>query len=354
MSLKDKSAKIDFSALPLVAPLPANAGASRTAKTAPGALLAHANDQRSELLQQNEALKAEAARAGELQHEVHRLKDELQAWDGVRATKLIDPQRVVRSKWANRDAAGLADEDFKALRRDIESAGGNVQPIKVRPIPAEQGEQRYELVYGHRRHQACLELGLPVLAVVDSITDAELFVDMDRENRARKDLSAWEQGRMYLRALEEGLFASQRKLAEAVGADLSNVGKALRLARLPQEVVDAFASPLELQYRFAQVLDEALQKDPDGVIRRARSISSQTPRPAAKAVMAALVSGGEGSGTVLPPVALKVSLKGQAVGAVSMDAKRGVAVTLQPGVVPADRLEALQRLIETFLTKGVG
>jgi ParB-like chromosome segregation protein Spo0J len=66
---------------------------------------------------------------------------------------------------------------------------------------------------------------------------------MERENRARKNLSAWEQGTMYRRALDEGLYPSQRKLAEALGVDISLVSKSLALARLPDAVVRAFRQP---------------------------------------------------------------------------------------------------------------
>jgi ParB family chromosome partitioning protein len=107
---------------------------------------------------------------------------------------------------------------------------------------------------GHRRHQACLELGLPVFAVIEALDDQSLFVEMDRENRQRKDLRPYEIGLMYAKALDDGLFPSAKKLAEAVGIDLSQLGKALSLARLPQDVLGAFQSPLDLQYRWASEL----------------------------------------------------------------------------------------------------
>ena len=104
--------------------------------------------------------------------------------------------------------------------------------------------------------------------------DADLFVEMERENRGRKNLSAWEQGKMYAIALDEGLFPTQRKLSEALDVDISIVSKSLSLARLPDEVVQAFASPLDIQFRWASILAEALQKDPDGVLARAREVKA--------------------------------------------------------------------------------
>jgi ParB family chromosome partitioning protein len=85
--------------------------------------------------------------------------------------------------------------EFAALKAEIASAGRNVQPIKVRP-PSGGKEKgcEFEVACGNRRHRACLELGLPIAAVVESLTDAELFAEMNREDREREDLTPWEQG----------------------------------------------------------------------------------------------------------------------------------------------------------------
>jgi ParB family chromosome partitioning protein len=136
-----------------------------------------------------------------------------------------------------------------------------------------------------------LELGLPLQAMVTEMTDQQLFESMERENRARKNLSAWEQGTMYRRALDEGLYPSQRRLAEALGVDVSLVSKSLTLARLPDAVVGAFASPLDIQFRWAQPLAEALQKDPEGVLARAAKVKQSPTAVSAAQVLAALVAG---------------------------------------------------------------
>ena len=210
MGLKDKASKIDFGSLPGVlrpGADPASVGGRR--KTAPGLMMAHAADQRSELLRENETLKAHVAELADVATRVTELQDELKAWDGAKATRLLDPKVVTWSPWANRDPANFSGAEFVELKNEIASAGGNVQPIKVRALTP-GGEFSYEIVFGHRRHRACLELGLPVLSVVDNLGEVELFVQMDRENRSRKNLSAWEQGMMYQRALEKGLFPSNR------------------------------------------------------------------------------------------------------------------------------------------------
>lgn len=347
MSLKEKSSKIDFSVLPAASSGVVNAG---RAKTAPGALLAHATEMRSELLQENEALKVSAAKAEEYKGEIERLQNELVQWDGAKAARRLDPRQVRRSKWANRIAESFRGEGFEAFKREIESAGGNVQPIKVRPLGRTVDGARFEVVFGHRRLQACLELGLPVLAVIDSISDIDLFVDMDRENRQRADLSAWEQGCMYVRALEDGLFPSAKKLSEAVGADLTNVGRAIRLARLPQEVVAAFESPLDLQFRFAQKLSEAVERDREGVLRLAREIAAATPRPGAKAVFERLC--GEARESVSAPVVLM--FEGKRVGEVNRGRDGAVTVRFEAGVVSPSHTENLRRSLLDFLSRAAG
>ncbi|MFD2274834.1 ParB N-terminal domain-containing protein [Undibacterium arcticum] len=89
--------------------------------------------------------------------------------------------RSRRQKWANRISDSFTSADFLALKEEITQAGGNVQPIKVRPLVGVA--DRYEIVFGHRRHRACLEAGLPVLCLIEAVSDQELFKEMDREKQ---------------------------------------------------------------------------------------------------------------------------------------------------------------------------
>jgi ParB family chromosome partitioning protein len=79
---------------------------------------------------------------------------------------------------------------------------------------------------------------------------------------------------MYLRALEEGLFSSQRKLAEDLGLQSGNVSTAINIARFPKAVIEAFGSPLDIQYRWSAPLSEALKSDPELVLSRANEIAA--------------------------------------------------------------------------------
>lgn len=363
MSLKDKAARIDFGSLPGDIGTQAGSGPAvvPTAelgtpvprpKTAPGLMMAQAADQRSELLREAESLRAKVVELSTVAGQVTELQDELRAWDGAKATRLLDPKRVAWSQWANRDQSNFVGQDFDAFKAEISSAGGNVQPIKVRSLTA-GSEFEYEIIFGHRRHRACLELGLPVLAVVDNVGEVDVFVQMDRENRSRKNLSAWEQGMMYLRALEKGLFPSSRKLADQVGADLGQVGKAIALARLPKEIIEAFVSPLDLQFRWAKPLTDASEADPTGMIARAHSAKALGPNRSAAAVLDLLLNvniGRVGRADQVAPILIERD--GKTLATIKLDGLGKATVSFASSVVSAGQMKLLGEMVENFLTKA--
>ncbi len=283
MSLKKKAAQIDLGKLvagvtahssPIKNPL--NPGASGAGMTAIG-MHAESVYRDRKIAEENKTLKDENAG----------LSEKLAEFKGSEVAKKLDPKLVHASHWANRSEDSFKSKEFESLKSEMESAGGNVQPIKVRPMAGRAGE--YEIVFGHRRHRVCLELGLQVLALIEPLSDVELFAQMDRENRQRADLRPYEQGVMYARALDEGLFSSMRKMAETLGVDQSNASKAVALARLPAAVLSAFDSPLALQFGWSAKLTEALRRDPDLLLGRAGEISKLLPRLSAPAVFSRLV-----------------------------------------------------------------
>lgn len=360
--LSEKASRLDFSNLPGLAPqVPepmvvgegANAVDSYKPKTAPGAMMAFATDARSELVRENERLKAAADEASILKSKVSELAADLAQWDGAWATRPVDPKQIKRSKWANRHEHSFNDPDFLALKDEILSAGGNIQPIKIRLVGKDDGGDLYEIVFGHRRHQACLDLNLPVLATIENVSDQGLFVEMDRENRSRKNLSPWEQGMMYLKALDDGLFSSQRKLAEAVGIDLSALGKALNLARLPSVVIQAFPSPLDIQYRWAKPLTDALSRDGNGVLSKAESLVAMNVKPVAKVVFEHLVNGLPLGGRTVPPPTEIIPIKtlGKQVGVLTVLPDGSVSVQLKSGVLPKKRVAELAKLVTDFCVR---
>jgi ParB family chromosome partitioning protein len=297
-----------------------------SSRTAPGQML----EFRSQLIAKDE--------------ELARLRDQLGTHEGALPTRQLDPSLISVSTWANRHADAFRTSEFERLKADIAQAGGNVQPIKVRPLP-ETKPTRYELVFGHRRHRACAELGLPVLAMIDEtvISDADLFALMDRENREREDLSPYEQGAAYKRALDAGLYPSRRRLAEALGVSHTWVSNVLLVAELPTAIIECFRSPLEIQHRHAKLIAEALERDTRGVMRRAEKVRGTSTRMSASDVVAALVKP-ESKAAVATRQTLV--LKDRSVGVWSRDGDGRVKIEIHPDALPADRVN---QLIEAVL-----
>jgi ParB family transcriptional regulator, chromosome partitioning protein len=183
----------------------------------------------------------------------------------------LDPRLVQLPTWLRfRAPQSFAGTDFLRLRASIIHAGGNVQAIKVWQI----GDGRSELVYGARRLQACLEAGLPVLALVDEapVPGPLVVIELDASNEG---VSLYERGKLYASALDASLFPSRRRLADAIGRPLADVAAALDLARLPAELLVCFGDPRAVTRATAMKLATLVARDPEQALRRAAAVKAQ-------------------------------------------------------------------------------
>ena len=267
----------------------------------------------------------------------------------------VDPNTIRPSRWANRHDTAFQAAAFESLKTEIADAGGNVQPIKIRPLAEGAVDRaRYEIVFGHRRHRACLELGLQVLAVVQEMDDRELWTEMERENRNREGLSAWEQGMMYRRALDAGLFPSLRMLASSIGRDSTAVSEAVRIASLPEEVIAAFPSPNEIQFRWAAPLADACRANPSAVRSKAIEIAG-AGLPTAE-VFSALISAGKtgggrsGTETAGPSCTLQLDLGRGATAQLKTNGKR-LVLEMDADLLPPERRAELAPLLRKLLKR---
>jgi ParB family chromosome partitioning protein len=274
------------------------------------------------------------------------LEKRLSELQGAGVVRQLDPARVRGSRYANRIEQSSGTAEFQSFKDEIAASGGNVEAIKVRPVGGHEDE--FEIVYGHRRHRACLELGIQVAAIVEDMSDAELFEQMDRENRGGQNLSAWEQGLMYKRALDEGLFPSLKALAEALGCNIGNASTAISLASLPREVIDAFSSPLELQFRWARPLKDAVETNGKRVFAVAREIARSSPRPAAVVVYRRLTdcaSDGAGKHSKVYEV------RGKKAGVFERDTRGNIVLRIKAGHFGEDDEKSLRQAIEQIFAK---
>jgi ParB family chromosome partitioning protein len=330
MSLKGKAAKVDLGDLDSDAP-PAGAPVQQAPARARSGVAA---------ITQSIAV----------HHRVQELEEKLATYEDAKLVVRLDPKRVRQSKWKNRHELSFSTQKYADLKAEIESAGGNVQPIKVRRVGhGTDGQDEYEIVFGRRRLRACLELGLMVNAVVEEMDEVQLFTEMERENRNREDLTPWEQGVMYKDALDAGLFTSQRQMAGKLGVNQALISTAVKLASLPEEVIGAFPSPLDLQFRWAQELTEALEKDAVRVMAEAAEVIKLAARPSAKEVLQRLLAATK-AGKSEPPGTREFKVDGKVVGSVIRDRRGAIAFKVRAGVLqPAGE----KKLID-FLEKLLG
>ena len=282
----------------------------------------------------------------EVEGEITTLRARLEQYADSMPTKKIDPDLVVPSRWANRHPASFTSPNFIRLKEDINVANGNVQPILVRPLNGSPG--KFEIVFGHRRHLACKELEIPVLASIctEPLSDSELFSAMDRENRERADLSSYEQGIMYQRALDDGLYSSKRKLAEELGVSHTWINKALSVANLPVPIVECFKSPLEIQFRHADLLAKALEKDSKQVLKRAEKLRGKSM--SASAVLSGLL---ESSHTKSSSQMRTVTVQGKKLGTIERKGDT-VVVNLNGSDLGEEKLASLQTFLEGLLSNS--
>lgn len=280
-----------------------------------------------------------------------------------RAPLLIRPDDC--SVWDGnpRDQPGLNAEGCRSLIESIAIEGGNRIPVLVRPNPA-GSEQRYQLLVGSRRRFAIDWLnhhGRPELrlnALVVDLSDEEAFRLADIENRERADICELERARSYQTAVDRFYGGVQSRMAEALGLSNSQLSRLLALAQLPQEVVDAFATPEELKVRYSELLTPLLRRPEqrEAMIAEARRIGQdQQARAVAKEPMLAsalvLARLREAGSPRLPEdlCDLPILAGGARVGRVRPGRTGGVTVDLSIAD-DADLDELFARLRETILT----
>ncbi len=123
------------------------------------------------------------------------------------------------------------DEDaLEELATSIKK-NGLLQPILVRPI----GNQKYQIIAGERRWQACKMAGLKTVPVrIKEANDDQALELALIENVQRTDLNPVEEAYGYRRMMERRNL-TQSQLAQTMSKGRSTIANALRLLELPEE-----------------------------------------------------------------------------------------------------------------------
>src|SRR5689334_12352906 len=111
---------------------------------------------------------------------------------------------------------------------------GMLEPILVR----RRAQGGFEIVAGERRWRAAQRAGLHDVPVfVRELSEGKAFEAALVENLQREDLNPLETARAYQRLLDEHEH-SVESISKLIGKDRSTVSNALRLLKLPDEVID--------------------------------------------------------------------------------------------------------------------
>jgi ParB/RepB/Spo0J family partition protein len=188
----------------------------------------------------------------------------------------------------------LTEESCASEIRSFKRYGQRI-PVLGRPAPRKDAVD-VELIYGARRLFVATLLGVPLKVDLRDLTDKEALIEMDIENRQRRDVSPYERGMSYRAWLAEGFFSSQQELCNAFGISPARLSRLLKFAELPAVVTGAFACPTELKEKWAVHLVDFLN-DSDSrrwLLEGARRLGSNEQRDSAEKVYKYLVSCGKG------------------------------------------------------------
>lgn len=193
------------------------------------------------------------------------------------AVRYLDPVSIAPSPWSAVEDSTLRGPAFDRLKSTIERFGGNVQPIKVRSTDGhlspfttgcEPDREKFEVVFGYSRLLACRELGLPVYALVEHLSEHQAAQQFVSEFSSHPSWRPWRLSLFVKRTIDGGLFPSLRRTADALAMDISEAALLHELAALPEVVRRAFDN-IHFTPTHARKLISAFQRDPDCITRNA-------------------------------------------------------------------------------------
>jgi ParB family chromosome partitioning protein len=210
-----------------------------------------------------------------------RVSDRLSGEIEEKTLRWIDPAEARMWERHNRAYDLLTEDNCRDLIDGIRSQGRQEFPAVVRRTG--DADTPYEVICGARRHFAVSWLRannypqMRYLVELRDLTDEEAFRLADIENRDREDISDYERAVDYLGALDRYYGGSQKDMAARLEVSPAWLSRYLQLARLPGEIVAAFASIRDLREAHARVLKPHLGRpaEADALREAARELAGQ-------------------------------------------------------------------------------
>lgn len=217
-------------------------------------------------LDRNPSPKSERAGAKFL-NRTNRVADRLSGDIEEKSLRWVDPEECRMWERHNRAYELLTEDNCRDLIDGIRSQGRQEFPAIVRKTG--DPDQPYEVICGARRHFAISWLRannypqFRYLVDLRELTDEEAFRLGDIENRDREDISDYERARDYADAVARYYGGKQKAMAERLEVSETWLSRYLQLAKLPDEVVEAFPSIREIKELHARTLKPYLGRPED-------------------------------------------------------------------------------------------
>ncbi len=307
-------------------------------------------------------------RTGLLGERENRLAELAAGTSVTRVQELVDPARCRIWEGHNRDYAVLNAENCADLIDSFKAEGRQNFPAIVRRIQ-DDPEHDYEVVCGARRHWAVTWMrahhqpDFKFLVEPRELSDEEAFRLADLENRSRRDLSDYERASDYARAIHRYYADNQQRMAERLEVSKSWLSRYLELARLPPEVLAAFASSHVVGISHAATLAPLLRAEDqrDLIIAEAQRLIAEQSERAGRgespilpaAVMQRLVGAVRASAVAHKTGNLREHVVRSAEGAVvarGQRAERGGAVTISLPTPARHARSALLAAVDEILS----
>ena len=160
----------------------------------------------------------------------------------------IDPAQIVTEGRLD-DRLQIEVEGLSSNRPSVTICAGSISkngqrvPVLVRPLEGD----RYNLIYGRRRLEACRELGIKVRAIVTEVEGDQALRDQLLENQERRDLSFIERALVATALLDgdhlEGAERTNRGVAEVLNLHEAGVSQLLSVVRtVGEELIQAIGA----------------------------------------------------------------------------------------------------------------
>lgn len=170
----------------------------------------------------------------------------------------VNPNECEPWQYANRHISEFGD--IEGLIESIKS-NKQLQPALVRNHPNPHGEIKYEVIFGIRRHLACMKLGIPFLVIKKDIPNVQdAIASQDAENKLRNDVSNYSNAILYKRLLSDKIFKTEKELAEKLRISYSTFNELMSYAKIPDEIVRAIPDIHSLSKQIAVKIVQILNK----------------------------------------------------------------------------------------------